>query len=112
MSTEDELRSLALSLPGTEEREAWNQPTFRVGGKIFAWLGKPRRPAGIRVSEEEREELLAAEPDKFFMVAEDARGPWMRLRLEAIEPDELLELLTDTWRAVAPKRLLTEHEEL
>ena len=112
MSTEEELRSLALSLPGTEEREAWNQPTFRVGGKIFAWLGKPRRPAGIRVSQDEREELLAADPDKFFMLPQDARGPWMRLRLEAIDADELLEVLTDAWRGIAPKRLLAEHQDL
>ena len=110
MVTEREFRSLALSLPETEEKETWNQPTFRVGGKIFAWLGKPNRPAGIKVSEEEREELLASDPDKFFMIREDAKGPWMRVNLEAIEPDEMLEVLTDAWLNVAPKRLLREHD--
>ena len=105
MVTENEFRSLALSLPQTEEKETWNQPTFRVGGKIFAWLGKPNRPAGVKVLQEEREELLASDPEKFFMVAEDTKGPWMRLNLDIIDEDEMLELLTDAWRNVAPKRV-------
>lgn len=32
----EDVRTLALALPGTEERVTWNQPTFRVSGKIFA----------------------------------------------------------------------------
>ena len=111
MITEDEVRALALSLPETEERETWNQPTFRVGGKIFAWLGKPSRPAGVRVPREERDELLAAEPEKFFIVAEDAHGPWMRVRLEAIDADEMRELLTDAWLSVAPMRLVDAFDD-
>ena len=111
MVTENEFRSLALSLPETEEKETWNQPTFRVGGKIFAWLGKPNRPAGIKLSQEEREELIASDPQKFFMVAEDTKGPWMRVDHEAIDADEMLELLTDAWRNVAPKRVAKQLDD-
>ncbi len=111
MVTENEFRSLALSLPETEEKETWNQPTFRVGGKIFAWLGKPNRPAGIKVSQEERAELVASDPQKFFMVAEDPKGPWMRVNLDAIDADEMLELLTDAWRNVAPKKVAKQLDE-
>lgn len=105
MVTEDEFRALALSLPETQERETWNQPTFRVAGKIFAWLGKPNRPAGVKIWQEEREELMASDPDKFFTVTEDAKGPWMRVNLEAIDADELLEILIDAWLRAAPKGL-------
>ena len=37
--TSDEFRSIALSLPGAEERSHMDHPDFRVGGKIFATLG-------------------------------------------------------------------------
>lgn len=36
MVTADEVRSLALSLPGAEEHEHWGKPSFRVRNKIFA----------------------------------------------------------------------------
>jgi hypothetical protein len=104
--TPEEVRALALSLPETEERETWNQPTFRVDGKIFAWLGKARRPAGIKISKEEREELIASDPGKFFVIPEDIKASSMRIRLEDIGADEMLELLTDAWRAMAPKDLV------
>jgi hypothetical protein len=34
--TLEQVRKICLSLPNTEEREAWGAPTFRVSKKMFA----------------------------------------------------------------------------
>jgi hypothetical protein len=56
----------------------------------------------------EKEMLIRAEPDKFFTVAHYDGHPSVLVRLSAVDRDELGELLTDAWRARAPKRLLAE----
>ncbi|MGH2818496.1 MAG: MmcQ/YjbR family DNA-binding protein [Actinomycetota bacterium] len=63
------------------------------------------------VDEDEKEMLLRAEPDVFFTTPHYDGYPAMLVRLSAIEPNELREVLIDSWRRVAPKRLLEQLEE-
>ena len=108
MSTVDQLREIALSLPETSEKAAWGMPTFRVRNKVFAAVN-PKHGIGIPISREERAELVAGEPEKFYWMSHDENYDFMRLRLEAIDPVELRELLTDAWRRVAGPRLSARH---
>lgn len=97
MADADDMRRLALSLPETFEQPAWGFPTFRVaGGKVFAGLNPDYGP-GIAIDREARRELVAAEPKKFYWVPHDERYNFFRVRLEALDVDELGELLTDAW---------------
>jgi hypothetical protein len=51
----------------------------------------------------EREELIAAEPDKFWVPKHEAGSNWVRARLAALEDaDELRDILLDSWQQVAP----------
>ncbi|MFJ4964586.1 hypothetical protein EES43_26775 [Streptomyces sp. ADI96-02] len=113
-TTAADVRSIALSLPDTAEKPAWGRPTFRVAGKIFAALGDDDTTIGVRCPKEDRSELIAAEPDKFFLrEGHDDHYAWLRIRLAALEDrDELASVLTDAWRQAAPRRLLAGHPEL
>jgi hypothetical protein len=42
-------------------------------------------------------------------VRSDERYNWVRVRLAAIDQDEMTELIIDAWRMVVPKRVATEH---
>ena len=54
--------------------------------------------------------MLAAEPEKFLMPrVSDQRYNWLVVRLDAIDDDEMRELVRDAWRMVVPKRLAAEH---
>lgn len=109
MVTVEQVREVALSLPETTEKVAWGQPTFRVRGRIFASVGDDDAAIGIKVPREERAELIAHEPHKFFMKpGHDDNFHWMRVRLAAIDLDELRTILVDSWRQAAPKRLAAE----
>ena len=63
----------------------------------------------MRVSgEEEKAVLIAADPEKFFTEPHYNGYPAVLVRLDAIDEDELAELLTDAWRCAAPRKLLAE----
>ena len=117
----DDVHRIALSLPhalqdGTKLRY------LVEGGKGFAWTWKkrvePKRARveqldvfGVRVSgEEEKRALIAADPGKFFTEPHYDNYPAVLVRLDAIDDGELSELLTDAWRASAPRRLVAEFD--
>lgn len=105
--TADDVRAVALALPEATEKLAWGQPTFRVVGKIFASLGDDDSTIGVKCPREERGELIAAEPEKFFIrPGHDENYNFLRVRLSALEDvGELRAILLDSWRQAAPRRL-------
>jgi hypothetical protein len=115
----DDVRRIALALPGAEQDGA-KLSYLVAGGKAFAWTWKkrvdPKRARveqfdvyAVRVTgEEEKQVLLASDPGKFFTEPHYNGYPAVLVRLEAIDEEELNELLTDAWRTAAPRRLLAE----
>ncbi|MDX6562435.1 MAG: hypothetical protein QOD65_2249 [Gaiellales bacterium] len=116
-----DVHRIALSLPHATQ----DGPKIRYlvdGGKAFAWTWKKRVEEkrarveqldvfGVRVSgEEEKQALIAADPAKFFTEPHYDGYPAVLVRLDAIEDDELAELLTDAWRCAAPRRLVAEFD--
>ncbi|MBT2445460.1 MmcQ/YjbR family DNA-binding protein [Streptomyces sp. ISL-36] len=113
MSTSDEVRELALALPETTEREAWSMPTFRVAGKMFLTLPDEETSMAVRCPKEERDELVLAEPEKFWVADHEASFAWVRVRLAALDDaDELRAIVVDSWRQAAPPRLLDARPDL
>lgn len=113
MPDAEDVRSIALSLPETTEKVAWSMPTFRVAGKMFATLPEDETSIAVRCPKEERDELVLAEPDKFWIAEHEAQFAWVRARLAALEDEgELRAVLADSWRQAAPTRLLDAHPEL
>lgn len=113
MPDAEDVRRIALSLPDTTEKIAWSMPTFRVAGKMFATLPEDETSIAVRCPKDERDELVLAEPEKFWIADHEAQFAWVRARLAALEDeDELRDILADSWRQAAPPRLLDAHPEL
>ncbi|MCL6735789.1 MmcQ/YjbR family DNA-binding protein [Streptomyces neyagawaensis] len=113
MPDAEDVRRVALSLPDTTEKVAWNMPTFRVAGKMFATLPEDETSIAVRCPKEERDELVLAEPEKFWIADHEAGFAWVRVRLSALEGEpELRDILADSWRQAAPSRLLGTYPEL
>ncbi|MEV0481842.1 MmcQ/YjbR family DNA-binding protein [Streptomyces sp. NPDC050508] len=113
MPDAEDVRRIALSLPDTTEKIAWNMPTFRVAGKMFVTVPEEETSIAVRCPKEERDELVLAEPEKFWVADHEAGFAWVRARLAALESeDELRDILTDSWRQAAPPRLLDSYPEL
>jgi hypothetical protein len=125
MADQDDVRRIALSLPDTTEAAGHFAFSVRNGAKErgFAWVWmerpeskKPRVPRpdvlAVRVgSREEKEMLLASDEQKFFTEPHYNGFPAVLVRLEAIDVDELEEVLTDAWRSQAPRKLVRAFDE-
>ncbi len=107
MVTEDDVRRVALSLPETTEKPSYGTPGFRVKDKLFARIREEGDVLVVWVDDlDEKETLVASEPDKFFTTPHYDGHPTVLVRFEAVDVDELTELLTDSWRSRASKRLV------
>lgn len=114
MATEEDVRRIALSLPEVAEKPWFNTPGFRVKDKSFLRI-RSEAEGGLVIFVAdlgEKEELLASDPDKFFTTPHYDGYPVVLVNLPAVDVDELTELITDSWRVKAPKRVLKAHEHL
>ena len=103
----DDVRRIALSFPETVEKQRWGHPTFDVAGRMFITVPDDQTSFAVRCPRLEREELIAAEPEKFWVPPHEAGSNWVRARLAALEDaGELHDILLDSWRQVAPSELL------
>ena len=102
----DDVRRIALSFPETEEKQRWGHPTFDVAGRMFVTVPDDQTSFAVRCPRLEREELIAAEPGKFWVPPHEAGSNWVRARLAALEDaEELYDILLDSWQQVAPPEL-------
>lgn len=101
----DDVRELALALPGASERPSYGTPGFRVRDRLFARLHQDGESLVLRMERDERELLARDEPRKFFWTPHYERHDWVLVRLAAIDRAELGELLRDAWALRAPPTL-------
>ncbi len=120
MADQDDVRRLALSLPGVEEIDS-DGFDFRVSGKGFVWSYPERTPGKPRVirtdiavlfvgDEAEKQALLLGEPERFFTTPGYDGWPLVMLRLAEVDVARLTELVTDAWRMRAPAPLAREFD--
>jgi hypothetical protein len=107
MANEDDAREIALSLPATTERPSYGTPGVRVKDKLFARIHDLPDTLVVWVADlDEKDVLLSSAPDRFFTTPHYDGYPMMLVRLANIGVDELREVLTDSWRARAPRAAL------
>jgi hypothetical protein len=107
VATEDDVRRLALALPEVTEKPWHGTPGWRVRDRSFLRLRTEAEGAlVVFVADlDEKEALLASDPAAFFTTPHYDGHPAVLVRLEAVDVDELRELVTDAWRLKAPVRL-------
>ena len=103
--TFDTVRQIAQTLPAAEESTSYRTPAFKVKGKLFARLHQDGESLVVGVDFEEREEMMRADPEKFYITDHYLNYPWMLVRMSKVRPDELRDLLIGSWRRAAPKQL-------
>jgi len=106
------LRAFALSLPEASEDFPWGDRVAKVNRKIFAFLGSDaetsRRLITLKLSESHSHamSLEGAEPTGYGL------GPsgWVNVPVDAPEVtlDVLRDWIEESYRIVAPKRLVAE----
>jgi predicted DNA-binding protein (MmcQ/YjbR family) len=105
----DRLRRICLALPEAYEEETWGAATFRVRKKIFCMAGghdRSRPSVSLKAAREDQQALLAQGPPYFLPAYVGSKG-WIGIDLTDARTDwaELEELVTESYRLIAPKRL-------
>lgn len=109
MVTEQDVRRVALSLPHTTEKPSYGTPGFRVSDRLFARIREEGDVLLVWVAGEgDKHGLIASDPAKFFTTPHYDGHPTVLVRFGAVDVAELTELLTDSWRLRAPKRIAAE----
>jgi hypothetical protein len=101
--THDDVRRFAISLPEAIEAPHHGRPSFRVGKRIFATLPEAGQ-AVLKLSDEEQGEMVENFPEAFSLPGGWAKQGWTRVQLAEVDGELFVQLLTHSWRGVAPKR--------
>jgi hypothetical protein len=124
MANQDDVRRIALVLPGVAEgRERFGFSVDHKGkAKGFVWVWMERidpkkarvpQPAVLaaRVADQtEKATLLAADPDTFFTEPHYNGFPAVLIRLSNTTEPMLRRVITEAWRCMAPKALVAAHD--
>jgi hypothetical protein len=109
VTTIEAVRAVAHGLPRTTEALVRDRVKLRVGRIVYVAFSRDETLMGFAYPKEEREALVQGEPHKFRMPrTSDLRYNWVVVQLDAIDDDEMRELVQDAWRMVVPKRLAAE----
>jgi phosphoribosylglycinamide formyltransferase-1 len=118
-AAEQRLRLVAIceTLPEVTSEPADRHVVFRVRGRTFAYFqddhhGDGRVALVCKVDAGEDEALIGSDPDRYFRSAYSRRG-WVSYRLDRpdVAWDLVEELVVDSYRRVAPKRLARATED-
>ncbi len=101
----DTVHQIARTLPRVEESTSYGTPAFKVKGKLFARQHQDGESLVVGVDFKEREEMMSAAPEKFYITDHYLNYPYMLVRMSQVRPDELRDLLIGSWRRAAPKDL-------
>jgi hypothetical protein len=122
----EDVRAIAATLAGSEERATTGGAAWFVRNKLYAWEAHPwpsvpedvraiieREPVFVVKVPSEEHKLAYREgwPEVFLRQTTGWSEPKVAFRLVAVEPDMLAELITEGWYCQAPQYLKRAFDE-
>jgi hypothetical protein len=106
VATIDDACAIARTLPRSSEALVRGRIKFRIGRIVWLAFSRDGAEMGFAFPKEWRAALVEAEPEKFSLPgAGDMRYHWVHARLEALDQDELRDLVEDAWAFCVPKQV-------
>jgi len=94
---------IALSLENVVEGTSYGTPAFKADGKLIARLREDGESLVVGTTFEEREEMMAAEPETYYITEHYLKYPWVLVRLSRVQSDSLRDLLRRALRLATIK---------
>ncbi len=108
MATIEDVRRVALALPGAQELQDHGGNWFNVGKKTFLLFGFPSARWIFKLPKPRQELLFEARPDVFQPFRMGAML-WSYVDVEQLEIDEIRSLVTDAWTTIVSKKVVKAH---
>jgi hypothetical protein len=93
MVTFEQVRKIALALQNVEESTSYGTAAFKTGGKLLARLKEDGDSLVVGTTFEERDEMLAADPETYYITDHYLKYPWVLVRLSRVSSDAMRDLL-------------------
>jgi len=106
----DDVRRIALALPGVEEGTSYGTAAMKVKDKLFTRLKEDGETIVLFVNLFERPYLLEAEPEIFYITDHYRGWPNVLLRLRAVTESRLREAIVESWRFRAPPKMVATYD--
>lgn len=103
--------ALSLDLPHVEETTSWGEPVLKAHGKLWVWWSPHEEAPVFKVPFEEREILLEAAGDEFYITPHYKGHQLVLVRPDRLNLDWVRANLLRVWRAQAPKRVLKAYDD-
>ena len=108
--TIDDVRELARRLPRAYEVVVRGRLKFRVGSIVWLAFSSDETEMGFAFPKEWRQALVEADPDTFLMPGPtDLKYNWAVVRLNAIDRNEMRDLVLGAWSMVVPQRVVDDY---
>lgn len=111
----ERLRAICLALPEASEEGGVGIPTFKVRGKIFAMRHRAegRMSVWFKAPPGAQGALTHTSPEVFFVPPYVGHHGWVGAWLDIdLDWDQIADLIEDSYRMTAPKRLLAQLDQL
>jgi hypothetical protein len=97
--TQKDFRRIALGMQGAVEGEHMAHPDFRANGRIFATLSPDGQWGMVKLTPEQQQECVRAEPETFVPAkGASGRGGSTMIRLASADGDTVGEAMTLAWQ--------------
>ncbi len=101
--TYDTVRRVALTLPAVQEGTSYGTPALKVKGKLFVRLHQDLDKIVVRMPFDRREELMAGDPETYFITDHYRDYPWILVSLARVHAEALPDLLKIAHREASPR---------
>ena len=110
--TFSQVAAIAMAFPGVTVGTSYGTPALHVRKKLMARLRDDDRDVLVLkpVYDDEQRFLMETQPDVFFLTDHYRGYPTILIRLSKVDRDHLRELITESWRRLAPPKLLAEYD--
>ena len=103
MVTFEQVRKIALALQNVEEGTSYGTAAFKTSGKLLARLKEDGDSLVVGTTFEEREDMMAADPETYYITDHYLRYPWVLVRLSRVSSDAMRDLLNRALRLASTK---------
>ena len=106
------VQEIAREFAGVEDSTSYGTPALKVCGTLLARLKEDGETLVLKTTFADRDLLLVAAQDVFYLTDHYLKYPWILVRLPRIDESFLRELIAEAWRLSAPSRFVKERKKI
>ncbi len=101
---------MASSIGKAEESTSYGTPALKVKGKLIVRLKEDGDSLVVGTTIAERAEMMAADPETYYITDHYLNYPWVLVRLSRVDPDAMRDLLGRAWRLASASKPRTKRK--